>query len=127
MRLPRLLALAVFAAIGAMVLVADLGFRNRFMALMGAIPGEDATVHFVLMGLLVAAAIWGFSDGEIRGRRVGTVGVTLIVLVIVTLEELSQAWLPARDASLTDMIASHSGIVFAAFVLAALRRAGPSD
>ena len=73
-------------------------------------PAGDKVGHFVLFGGLAFLAALGFPR-----RTQALVGVslpvsTLVIVVLVTLEEASQAWFPGRTASVFDLLASYAGI-----------------
>jgi hypothetical protein len=80
------------------------GFVNQ-------LPGRDKTAHFVVMGLFAALV-----THSIRGQRgrIGPVEVPLgipLVLVLVTLEEVSQIWLVHRRFALDDLMSSYLGVL----------------
>ena len=122
MNVTRAVALSVILGMVAIVVIMDVGFRHDVMIIVSMLPGKDTTVHFLLMGLLCAAAVLGFPDARIGGRRLGVIGMTLVVSTVVSLEELSQAWIPMRTASLRDLMASYAGILLAAVIAGAILR-----
>jgi len=102
-------------AIAALVLIAIVvaADRDALPLLLQRVynyPAGDKAGHFVLFGGLAFLAALGFGR---RVRRVAGVRVpvsTLVIVVLVTLEEASQAWFPGRTASVFDLLASYVGI-----------------
>ena len=96
----------------ALVVVADRGggpglfpgFYNR--------PGMDKLGHMVLMGTLAYLV-----NRSVRTARPEWAGArwlskaTVVVLVLVTLEEFSQMWLPHRTFEWWDLAADYVGIL----------------
>lgn len=93
------------------VIVANLGLGPVAFRFLRTIPGGDKTGHFVLMGLL--SLLVNLSMGA---KRVPVAGLpllkgSLIVIVVVTLEELSQLLLRYRSFDLSDLAMDYLGIV----------------
>jgi VanZ family protein len=103
-------ATAVFAVVlVAIVVAADSDTLPLLLQRVYTYPGGDKIGHVTLFGGLAFLAALGFT------RRTSLAGVripasTLVVAVLVTLEEASQAWFPGRTASLWDLLASYVGI-----------------
>ena len=111
------LAIVAISAVAAISLIASLGYRH-FFDFVRFIPGRDTTSHFLVMGLLAFFVSLGFSSSRLWGRRLGTIGCTLLVAAVVTLEEGSQALIPTRSFALRDLLASYGGIVVAGLLAA---------
>jgi VanZ family protein len=76
-------------------------------------PAGDKIGHFVLFGGLTFLAALGFPR---RTEPIAGVSVpvsTLVIAILVTLEEASQGWFPGRMASVLDLLASYAGIAAA--------------
>jgi VanZ family protein len=105
-------ALFLFACI----LLADMGMLEPLMRLMHSLPLGDKIVHFFVIGLLsflVNRTALSFSR---KNPQLMLVVTTFSLIVLFTLEELSQIPIPGRDASLLDLGANNAGIlVFAWF------------
>ena len=91
------------------------------------IPGRDKTAHFVVMGLFGALVTLTVRD---RRARIGSftvpVGIPLVI-VLVTLEEVSQVWLVHRRFAFEDLLSSYAGIAaFCAPAWLAVSRRGRS-
>ena len=85
-------------------------------------PAGDKVGHFVLFGGLAFLAALGFGR---RTRPVAGMSVsvsTLVIVVLVTLEEASQVWFPGRTASLWDLLASYAGIAAGAAAAKVIER-----
>jgi VanZ family protein len=80
------------------------------LAAQGRLPrtvfssGFDKLGHFLGLGLLSFLAVAFFG----RARWVRTV---LVLAAVSILEELSQAWFPARTVDVRDLVANLAGIV----------------
>lgn len=90
-----------FALISAVVVMADRGALPVF-----TIVPYDVVVHFVLLGLAGLLL-----HGALERRHWGLVPVgPTLVAIAATIEECSQAFVPARTFSLADMAANVSGV-----------------
>jgi VanZ family protein len=75
------------------------------------IPELDKVGHFVLFGIL--ALLINLTAFEARPRRsiIGTALLcSLSLAALISLEELSQIWLPRRDPSITSLTSSLLGV-----------------
>lgn len=101
----------------AIVVAAGTGGTNQTFSFITRYPYGDKIGHFGLMGMLALVADLAL---RMRNVRVGALHVPLapaVVALLVTLEELSQRWLPGkRTFDLLDLAADAGGIVV--FVLA---------
>ena len=73
-------------------------------------PAGDKIGHFVLFGGLAFLAALGFPRRTEPLAGVSVPVSTMVIVVLVTLEEASQAWFPGRTASVFDLLASYAGI-----------------
>ena len=106
-------------AVAALVLIwlvveADRGTLPLVIQHVYTYPAGDKVGHVVLYGGLAFVAALGFPR---RAQWVNVPLSTVVILVLATLEEASQAWFPGRTASVFDLLASYIGI--AAGMLAA--------
>jgi VanZ family protein len=93
----------------AIVVIADLGALGPWVQGLRAIPFGDKVAHLAL------AAGLGFGAASMRGPRlrVGALSIswaTPFVVVVATLEELSQQFIPSRSYDLADLAADFVGI-----------------
>ncbi len=92
------------------------------------IPGRDKTGHFVLMGVFALLVATSIPDSRLRlGSFAIPAGIPL-VLVAVTLEEVSQIWLEHRTFSYADLLSSYGGILaFGALAVVVARPSRSSE
>jgi len=114
-------ATALFALfIVAIVIGADVGRFPQPLKYFYDFPGGDKVGHFILFGLLsflLNRSALSLLPKRYPARLVLT--VSLLLSILVGLEEWSQALFPSRTMSLTDLIASYAGVV--SFALLAYR------
>jgi polysaccharide biosynthesis protein VpsQ len=108
--IPFIIALAI--VVGA-ILAADFHRARVLFDWITAHPGTDKVGHFFLLGSLALTLNLG-----LRGRiaQVGPLSAQmggLIVGALITLEEISQLWIPSRQFDLGDLAANYAGIAFA--------------
>lgn len=121
--LTALFALAFFAFLGFIILSADTGTMPAAIHRLYAFPHGDKVGHFVLMGVLALALNLALST-----RRVGIAGRnillgSLLALLLVTVEELSQAFSRTRTLSLLDLGFSYLGILCASLLIGSIEKA----
>ena len=76
-------------------------------------PAGDKLGHFVLFGGLAFVGALGFPRRTEPLAGVSVPVSTLVIALLVTLEEASQAWFPGRTASVFDLLASYAGMAVA--------------
>lgn len=106
-----LLAVAIGTLIVFIIVIANRGELNRYFGLLAWIPFGDKLGHFFLMGVL--SLLVNLSLGS-RRIQIGVWRVLLgsiVVSILVTGEELSQAFLPYRTLSINDWLADMAGIL----------------
>jgi hypothetical protein len=122
------LSLAFALVLTAIIVLANLG-RLGFLYDLYSFPYGDKVGHFVLFGLLsllLNLALFQLTP-RIQPHRLA-IWVSAGIALVVTVEELSQIWLPSRSTDWLDLGASYAGIALlgaAAVVLRGLT-AGPS-
>ncbi len=84
---------------------------------IGTIPLADKSLHFLLLAVLSFLV-----NASMRRRRVNLLGVnlllgSLLVALGITLEEISQAFIPSRHFELMDMVCNYAGIYSGSFLL----------
>ena len=100
-------AVAFAAFLVVIVVLVDSGRLPGFLGMVHAIPGGDKLGHCLLMGTLAFLV-----NASLGGARVGIfLKGSLIVAVVVTLEEFSQLAIPQRTFSLWDLAFDYIGIV----------------
>lgn len=110
LRCMRFIAMAWALAVLSIVILADTQHLSPVLHVIAMVKGGDKIAHFVLMGGLAAtvslAMGWSGRREPMRSVALGSVGV----LVLVTLEELSQRWIAWRTFDLMDFGADVLGI-----------------
>lgn len=110
----RVLVLVIPAMI-LMVIVADRNALPGFIRQLINVPNMDKVLHFLLMGglaFLVTLAL------PLHWQKRGI----LLLLTVIGLEEISQAFFPERSASLEDFMASLLGVLVLGGLAALLSR-----
>lgn len=93
-----------------------------FLRSVYSFPGGDKAGHFLLMGtlsLLVNLSL-GLRQVKFFSRRL--LSGSLIVPVVVTLEEASQLWSTVRTFSLVDLGFDYMGIIGGGYLASLLNR-----
>jgi VanZ family protein len=93
------------------VILADLG-RLGFLGLVNSIPHGDKAGHFLLFGILALLLDLTF----IRARpalspRLIVLRISLILALLIGIEEYSQQFFDKRTFSLLDLAASYLGVI----------------
>jgi polysaccharide biosynthesis protein VpsQ len=98
------------------IVAADRGEMPPLIVALYAFPGGDKVGHFLLMGTLALLVNLSLSSRTmtILSRRV-LVG-SVLVAVVVTIEEFTQALSANRTFSLLDLAFSYAGIVCAGYL-----------
>ncbi|MFO1477665.1 MAG: VanZ family protein [Verrucomicrobiota bacterium] len=93
-----------------MTILADSGHGRAFFAMIQRIPGGDKLGHFALFGPLsfLINLLWRGSEFRIGPARV--LRGSLLLAILVVLEECSQKFFPTRTFDLKDLAADFLGI-----------------
>jgi VanZ family protein len=107
----RAAALAYTLFLVAVVVGADEGKLRGLLALVDFVPGGDKAGHFVLMGTLA----W-LLNAALKRRRVvvwrrRVLLGSVITVLVVTFEEISQLHFATRHFDLLDLAADYAGIL----------------
>ena len=99
------------------VLVADLGLMPNISAFVQGYSGLDKVGHFILVGILAWLFNSAFCLGQLNigGLRI-SIG-TIVIVTVVTLEEVAQLWIHTRRFELIDLLAGYLGIATAEIAL----------
>lgn len=90
--------------------LANTGQSSLFFDLVKILPYGDKIGHFCLFGLLTLIANLAFKFKVVNlGKQPIYIG-TLLVIIFVTLEELSQHFIPSRTLDIQDLLADSLGI-----------------
>ena len=108
-RIKILAAVYIFVLAGIVVL-ADVRETQYLFKPIKRIPYGDKIGHFLLMGFLSFAINLALNVKTIRLWRINLLLGSLIVLAVVTLEEISQIFIRGRSFDYRDLIADSAGI-----------------
>ena len=113
----RLLFFLYCIFIVAVLLAADLGLMPKISAFVQGYSGLDKVGHFILVGILAWLLNSAFRLGQLNlgGLRI-FIG-TIVVVTVVTLEEVAQLWIYTRRFELIDLLAGYLGIATAEIAL----------
>lgn len=106
----KYLAVAYILFILLIVVLADSGLGENMFNLVKNIPAGDKIGHFFLMGTLSFFVNISLSASKIRVFSLNILKGSFIIWVLVTLEEISQIFLPFRSFCLIDLICDYCGI-----------------
>lgn len=118
-RIFRWLAFFFAILIVLIIIAADLDLVPDLLNPIYAFPNGDKIAHFLLMGTLSMLVSLGFKNE--RTRFLGIRRATLLLLILITLEECSQIYFDNRKFSITDMMANWGGIFIMGELGSALR------
>ena len=102
--------------------------RSKLFEIINSVPLGDKLSHFLLVGLLTLLV-----NLSLRNRRITIASRdwllgSLVVLVVVTLEELSQHFIPNRELDPLDLLANYLGVlVFGQFAKLLMPRQVAAD
>lgn len=117
MRLKRWLPFSLFFLLVAGIIIADnLGRFQKIIGYVNTLPFGDKWGHFIFIGTLTFLLNYALEGRMVKiGNRRVLFGCT-IVTVGITLEEISQIWIPSRTFDLVDLSANYLGIWLAGWV-----------
>jgi VanZ family protein len=96
----------------AVIVLADSGNLPRPIRAIYDFPNGDKLGHFILFGLLAFFIIHAFlSSFPSKSRGWVALSISLILALLIGLEEFSQKFFPTRSFNLFDLLASYAGIV----------------
>jgi VanZ family protein len=111
----QLLAIAAILTVIAIIIIANQGLAPQYFGFLYGFPGGDKVAHFAILGTLTFLVTFAFP----RTRPFGQWHFALapfIILTLISIEELSQGFIPGRSLSLTDWLANFAGIVVGGFM-----------
>ncbi len=104
------LTLAFASLLGATDIAADFGASRWVFDAVGRVPWGDKLAHFVLLGIMSLLLNLTLGGATVRLSSVRLLKGSAILLVVVTLEEFSQAFLPYRSFEVADLAFNYAGI-----------------
>jgi hypothetical protein len=118
-----LLAAICVGGFALIVVAADQGMLPAGIRRLYNWPGGDKVGHVVLLAVVSGAVGLAVRARSVRFGRWSLPLAGVVVGVVITLEELSQIWLPGRSPSLVDLACSYLGVVLGTWAAAAVLRA----
>jgi VanZ family protein len=110
-------ALVVICLFGILVWAADRGTLPHTVAQVSAFPGGDILGHFLIAAALTYFINKGFSCRTIGIKSKRFLLGSALILLIITLEEISQIFFTTRQFSFLDLGSDYFGIMLAGWVL----------
>ena len=118
----RLLAGCFILFMFLIVTIANRGEGDRWWSFIHAIPYGDKLGHVGLMGALCLLCNLAFTPRRFRVLPAFITRVTFVLFALVTLEELSQAFIPARSCDPLDWLADLVGLTLGQLAATAIRK-----
>lgn len=100
-----------FVFIGWIIYLANTGQKSIFFDLVASIPYGDKVGHFCLFGGLTLAANFLLKFKRINVSTIVLYQGSVLVFILVLLEELSQYFVPTRTLDSLDLLADTVGIL----------------
>jgi VanZ family protein len=114
------LFLGLFALCGLASVFKSSGVLVSQLAQLEWSVGGDKALHFLFASVLSVCSVW--VTAPLQRKCFGLVGwPTLLLLVAVVVDELSQYYLPRREFSFSDMAVNISGVVAGVALFTLLR------
>lgn len=104
------------------VVIANLGLGSTYFPFIYSIPGLDKIGHFFLMGILSFLINLLLKAKRIQLSSQNILLGSLVVILVVTLEELSQLFLIYRAFSWLDLVFDLGGIFLGGQLAAWLKK-----
>jgi polysaccharide biosynthesis protein VpsQ len=102
--------------VAGIIIGSDLGRLRSITGWVGSFPFGDKCGHLVLIGTLTFLLNYGLNGRMLKIGRLNLLLGCAIVAVGITIEEISQIWIPLRTFDLVDLSANYFGIALAGFV-----------
>jgi polysaccharide biosynthesis protein VpsQ len=121
-KIPMIAALVFIATFLSIIVIANRGEGGNWWAFINDIPCGDKVGHLGLVGTLSLLCNLAFQPrGKWRIPRWIT-PTTLVLFILLTLEEISQAFQPYRTCDPFDWLADIAGLALGQYVASKLRR-----
>lgn len=118
----RLLAGCFILFMLLIVTIANRGEGGDWWSFLQHIPYGDKLGHVGLMGTLCLLCNLAVTPRRFRFLPITVTRVTFILFALITLEELSQAFIPARSCDLLDWLADLAGLTLGQVAATFIRR-----
>jgi prepilin signal peptidase PulO-like enzyme (type II secretory pathway) len=120
--IPKILAGCFILFMLLIVTLANRGEGDRWWSFIDSIPYGDKLGHVGLMGTLCLLCNLAFTPRRYRFLPPFITRVTFILFVIITLEELSQAFISTRSCDPFDWLADLAGLTLGQLAATAIRK-----
>jgi VanZ family protein len=111
----KLITIILFLFIGYIIYAADNGKSTIFFKLIDVLPFGDKIGHFFLFGLLTLLLNLALSFKSFKPLPILPLG-SVIVSVLIIIEELSQVYFPNRTLDVKDLIADAFGVLIFTYI-----------
>jgi len=118
----RILTGALILFMLLIVTIANRGEGGEWWAFLHHIPCGDKLGHVGLMGALCLLCNLAFTPRRFRFLPDRVTHITCILFVVITLEEISQAFIPARSCDPFDWFADLAGLALGQTAAMAMRK-----
>ncbi|MFM2197460.1 MAG: hypothetical protein RLZZ505_892 [Verrucomicrobiota bacterium] len=109
----------------AAVIIANTGNGEHFWPFIHKVRYADKAGHIVLFGTLSFLCNLAFPSRRFGRRPFLVTLTTLVLLAVISLEEISQAFIPARSCDLFDWLADLTGLAIGQLAAIALKSRFP--
>jgi VanZ family protein len=107
----RWLAIGYISFIFLVIIAADTGQLNFFIRWIHSIPYGDKLGHFILVGMLALVINLSWNAARFRWGWGSILKGSLMVFILITLEELSQLFISYRHFDFGDLASNYLGIL----------------
>ena len=108
--------LLLIGLLGYVIWSATTEHPSIFFRIIDQAPWGDKLSHFLLVGLLTLLVNLSFRNRRISiGSRAWLLG-SVLVMIVITLEELSQSLIPSRELDAMDLLANYLGVIVFGYV-----------
>ena len=123
--LTRIAAFSFGLFVIAVVISANLGYGKSFWPFIYNTRHADKLGHIGLFGTLGFLCNLAFPNFRIRHLPRYITAITFVLLILVSLEEISQALIPNRHCDLFDWLADLTGLAIGQLAAIALKSRSP--
>ena len=125
----KLLAISYFLFLAVVVYCADSRAHLHLFSFIRSVPGGDKCGHFVLMGGFAFLLNLSLSCRVVRVAGNKFLIGSIVALTLITIEELSQHFIPYRTFDLLDLTADYAGVFVFSWlaIFFSKRRKVPTD
>ena len=123
--LTRIAAFSFGLFVIAVVISANLGYGAKWWPFIDRIPYGDKLGHIGLFGTLGFLCNLAFPNFRIPHLPRCITAITFVILILVSLEEISQAFIPNRHCHLFDWLADVAGLAIGQLAAVLLKSLSP--